>query len=69
MLKNFSLGSFASSLIRACGGSSREFLTYMGADVKVFDPTGLPLFDQMNSDHNKIPGVKGTQHVNSEGQV
>lgn len=48
---------------------ARGILEYMGAEVKVFDPDGLPLFDYKRSvDHPKVQQLRELS-LWSEGQV
>lgn len=43
-------------------------LSFMGAEVKTFDPKGLPVFDQQDSDHPKVKELRELS-LWSEGQV
>ena len=45
-----------------------RILTHMGADVRFFDPKGLPMFDQQDNDHPKVKELRELS-LWSEGQV
>ncbi len=45
-----------------------RILTRMGAEVRFFDPQGLPMFDQQNNEHVKVKEIRDLS-LWSEGQV
>ncbi len=57
------------SYSRLLAEESKKILEHMGAEVKMFDPTGLPLFDNDKSiDHPKVQELRELS-LWSEGQV
>jgi len=56
--------SFSRLVIEECA----RLLIHMGAEVKIFDPRGLPLPDSENEDHPKVQELRDLV-IWSEGQV
>lgn len=56
--------SFSRLVIEECA----RLLVHMGAEVKIFDPRGLPLPDSENEDHPKVQELRELV-IWSEGQV
>lgn len=57
------------SYSRLLAEESRRILEFMGAEVKIYDPTGIPIFDNDKSiDHPKVQELRELS-LWSEGQV
>lgn len=56
------------SFSRLLGQEAGRILTKLGAEVKFFDPTDLPLFDQSSDAHPKVQELRGLS-IWSEGHV
>lgn len=58
----------ARSFSRLLSEEAARVLTALGADVQIFDPTGLPLVDESNEGHEKVQELRSLS-LWSEAQV
>ncbi len=56
------------SFSRLMSEEAARVLRYLGADVRMFDPTGLPVVDEVSQDHERVQELRELS-LWSEGQV